>query len=70
MNTRGTLVTGILSSLVTFVLFYLMTVFALSWGTTALGYSRATFLVIQLIGVVFFAITIPISAKIASVAGV
>ena len=46
-----TLVTGILSSLVTFVLFYLMTVFALSWGTTALGYSRATFLVIQLIGV-------------------
>ena len=27
------------SSLATFVLFYLMTVFALSWGTTALGYS-------------------------------
>ena len=25
----------------TFVLFYLMTVFALSWGTTALGYTRA-----------------------------
>ena len=23
-----------------FVLFYLMTVFALSWGTSALGYSR------------------------------
>jgi metabolite-proton symporter len=59
------LVMGVLSSLVTFVLFYLMTVFALSWGTTALGYTRATFLVIQLIGVLFFAITIPISAKIA-----
>jgi metabolite-proton symporter len=59
------LVTGILSSLATFVLFYLMTVFALSWGTTALGYSRTTFLVIQLIGVVFFAVTIPISAKVA-----
>ena len=56
---------GILSSLVTFVLFYLMTVYALSWGTTAGGYSRTTFLVIQLIGVVFFAVTIPISAKIA-----
>ena len=28
-----------LVSLATFVLFYLMTVFALSWGTTALGYS-------------------------------
>ena len=36
------------SSLATFVLFYLMTVFALSWGTTALGYSREKFLVMQL----------------------
>ena len=35
------LVAGFLVSLVTFVLFYLMTVFALSWGTNALGYSRA-----------------------------
>ena len=35
----GTLVLGTLSSLATFVLFYLMTVFALSWGTTALGYT-------------------------------
>ena len=61
----GVLVTGILSSLATFVLFYLMTVFALSWGTTALGHTRTTFLVIQLVGVVFFAVTIPISARIA-----
>jgi metabolite-proton symporter len=61
----GTLVKGILVSLATFVLFYLMTVFALSWGTTALHYERATFLIIQLIGIVFFAITIPISAVIA-----
>jgi metabolite-proton symporter len=60
-----TLVKGILASLATFVLFYLMTVFALSWGTSALGYSRATFLVIQLVGIVFFAITIPLSARIA-----
>src|SRR3954465_16038272 len=30
---------GTLIALATFVLFYLMTVFALSWGTTALGYS-------------------------------
>jgi metabolite-proton symporter len=59
------LVKGILASLATFVLFYLMTVFALSWGTTALHYTRATFLLIQLVGVVFFAITIPISARIA-----
>ena len=32
----GTLLIGVLASLATFVLFYLMTVFALSWGTTAL----------------------------------
>ncbi len=56
---------GILSSLVTFVLFYLMTVYALSWGTSVGGYSRTTFLLIQLVGVVFFAATIPISARIA-----
>jgi metabolite-proton symporter len=61
----GRLVRGILGSLATFVLFYLMTVFALAWGTSALGYSRETFLVIQLVGIVFFALTIPLSAKIA-----
>ena len=61
----GALVRGILTSLATFVLFYLMTVFALSWGTTALGYSRATFLLIQLFGILFFAVTIPLSAVIA-----
>jgi metabolite-proton symporter len=54
------LVVGTLSSIATFVLFYLMTVFALSWGTSALHYSREKFLVIQLFGMVFFAITIPI----------
>ena len=53
------------TSLATFVLFYLMTVFALSWGTTALKYSRATFLLIQLVGIVFFAATIPLSAVLA-----
>jgi metabolite-proton symporter len=61
----GALVVGILTSLATFVLFYLMTVFALSWGTTALKYSRATFLLIQLVGIVFFAATIPLSAVLA-----
>jgi metabolite-proton symporter len=64
-NYPRTLVMGILSSLATFVLFYLMTVFALSWGTTALHYGRATFLIIQLVGIVFFALTIPISAVLA-----
>jgi metabolite-proton symporter len=63
-HTRA-LVAGILVSLATFVLFYLMTVFALSWGTTALHYSRGTFLLMQLFGILFFALTIPISALLA-----
>jgi metabolite-proton symporter len=63
-HTRA-LVAGILVCLATFVLFYLMTVFALSWGTTALHYSRGTFLLIQLFGILFFAATIPISALLA-----
>jgi len=61
----GTLVIGTLSSLATFVLFYLMTVFALAWGTTALGYSRQQFLLMQLVGILFFALTIPFSAILA-----
>ena len=64
-----TLVLGTLASIETFVLFYLMTVFSLSWGTSVLGYSRNTFLLIQLVGVVFFALTIPISALIAERVG-
>src|SRR5258708_30410641 len=39
-----------------------MAVFALSWGTTALGYTRQQFLLIQLFGILFFALTIPLSA--------
>jgi metabolite-proton symporter len=57
-----TLFLGVLVSLTAFVIFYLMTVFALSWGTNALGYSREKFLVIQLFGILFFAATIPFSA--------
>jgi len=63
-HTRS-LVAGILVCLATFVLFYLMTVFALSWGTSALGYSRAKFLLMQLFCVSFFALTIPVSAALA-----
>ncbi len=56
------LLTGTLAGLATFVLFYLMTVFALGWGTTAMGYSREQFLPIQLLGVCFFGLFIPLSA--------
>jgi len=59
------LVTGILACLATFVLFYLMTVFALGWGTSALGFSREKFLLMQLCDVAFFALTIPLSAVLA-----
>jgi MFS family permease len=59
------LVAGILLCLATFVLFYLMTVFALAWGTSALGFSRGKFLLMQLFCILFFAIAIPISAVLA-----
>jgi MFS family permease len=57
------LLVGLFSLLSTFVLFYLMTVFALGWGTTHLGYSRETFLLLQMAGVLCFALMIPISAR-------
>jgi metabolite-proton symporter len=60
-----TLFLGTLTAITTFVLFYLMTVFALSWGTTALGYSRQKFLVMQLFAVLFFAVFIPVGAVLA-----
>ncbi|WP_036167225.1 MFS transporter [Massilia sp. 9096] len=56
------LVLGTLGATATFVIFYLMTVFALSWGTTALHYSRQTFLLLQLLAIVFFGLTIPLAA--------
>jgi metabolite-proton symporter len=61
----GTLLIGTLSSIATFVLFYLMTVFALAWGTGALGYRRGQFLQMQLFAIIFFALTIPLSAILA-----
>ncbi|HEY0975402.1 MAG TPA: MFS transporter [Solimonas sp.] len=60
-HTRA-LVLGTVIAIATFVLFYLMTVFTLTWGTTALGYTRQEFLVMQLFGIVFFGLTIPFSA--------
>jgi metabolite-proton symporter len=61
----GTVAIGTMVSLTTFVLFYLMTVFTLSWGTRALGFTREQFLQIQLIGVACFAVMIPVSAILA-----
>ncbi len=58
----GALVAAVATSLTTFVLFYLMTVFALSWGTTAMGYGRERFLLWQMVAVVAFGLAIPLSA--------
>jgi metabolite-proton symporter len=64
-NYFGVLVAGTLTCLATFVLFYLMVVFTLTWATSALHYNKNDFLQMQLIGVVFFALTIPIAAVLA-----
>jgi metabolite-proton symporter len=61
----GRLLLGTFIAVPSFAMFYLMTVFTLSWGTTHLGYTRAEFLQFQLIGVIFFALTIPLSAVLA-----
>jgi metabolite-proton symporter len=59
------IILGTLATITTFLLFYLMTVFTLSWGTSALHYSRTSFLIAQMISVVFFGIGIPISSVLA-----
>lgn len=64
-----TLFLGTFAAVCTFVLFYLMTVFALSWGTSALGYARGDFLKMQLFATLFFAVSIPISAILAEKLG-
>jgi metabolite-proton symporter len=61
----GSLVLGTLIAVATFALFYFLTVFCLSWGTTKLGYTREKFLIIQMGGVLFFAAAIPLSAWLA-----
>ena len=59
---KGALILGTLGATTTFVLFYLMTVFALNWTTTTMGHTRQEILPIQMIGVLFFGAFIPISA--------
>jgi metabolite-proton symporter len=59
------LIAGTLVCMATFVLFYLMIVFALSWGTTALHIPRGRFLQMQLFDTLFFALLIPVSAILA-----
>ncbi len=60
-------VLGTFVATATFVIFYLMTVFTLGWGTGHLGFTRPAFLVLQMIGVLFFGALIPLSAYLAQV---
>lgn len=59
------IILGTLATVTTFLLFYLMAVFTLSWGTSALHYSRSSFLIIQMISMLFFGLGIPLSAVLA-----
>ena len=59
------LVLGTIGAATTFSIFYLMTVFALGWATTALGFERNFYLKLQLFGVLFFGLLIPIAARLA-----
>jgi metabolite-proton symporter len=63
-HTRA-IILGTVATITTFLLFYLMTVFTLSWGTSALHYSRTSFLIAQIISVIFFGLGIPLSSVLA-----
>lgn len=53
---------GTVATITTFLIFYLMTVFTLSWGTSMLKYPKDDFLIAQMISMFFFAAGIPLSA--------
>lgn len=56
------LLLGTMISVTVFLLFYLMTVFTLSWGTSQLGYSHNEFLMAQMVSMLFLVLGIIISA--------
>jgi len=61
----GALLRGMMISIIAYTLFYMHSVFSLSWGTSQLGYTRTEFLVMQLFAILFFAATIPIAGLMA-----
>jgi metabolite-proton symporter len=68
-HTRTLIVaTGV--GLTTFVTFYTMTVFTLSWGTSQLNFPRQDFLLLQMFGMLFFAAGILLSSRLADHVGV
>jgi len=61
----GALALGTVMAIATFLLFYLLTVFCLSWGVSHLNFGRQQFLLMQMLGIVFFGAAIPYSAVLA-----
>jgi MFS family permease len=59
------LLLGTVAATAVFVIFYLMTVFSVSWATAKLGMARASLLGIQMVGAAIFAAMIPVSTALA-----
>ena len=57
---RATLL-GTLAMVAAYAVFYLSTVFALSYGTATLGYPRKSFLLFECVAILFMALAIPLS---------
>jgi len=66
---KNQLIFGTFAAITTFLVFYLMTVFTLSWATSDLGIAKRDGLLIQLFSVLFFALFIPVSAVVADKIG-
>lgn len=66
---KNQLIFGTFAAITTFLVFYLMTVFTLSWATSDLGFTKRDALLIQLLSVLFFALFIPVSAVVADKIG-
>lgn len=58
---------GTLGSTTTFLVFYLVNVFALGWATNSLGFARQPFLIMQMLAAVFFGLTIPLAGRAADI---
>jgi metabolite-proton symporter len=56
---------GTMAMVICYALFYIATVFSLSYGTRELGFSRQTFLSLECLAIVFMALAIPLSAWLA-----
>ncbi|RXM46796.1 MFS transporter [Flavobacterium sp. YO64] len=66
---KNQLIFGTFAAITTFLVFYLMTVFTLSWATSDLGIVKRDALLVQLFSVLFFAAFIPVSAVVADKIG-